>query len=31
LVALDHDPLHALARAVARDGRIELEPIADRV
>jgi glyoxylase-like metal-dependent hydrolase (beta-lactamase superfamily II) len=31
LVALDHDPLHALARAVVRDGRIELEPIADRV
>jgi glyoxylase-like metal-dependent hydrolase (beta-lactamase superfamily II) len=31
LVALDHDPLYALARAVARDGRIELEPIADRV
>ena len=30
LVALDHDPLHALARAVARDGKIELEPIADR-
>ena len=25
IVALDHDPLHAFARAVNRDGRIELQ------
>ena len=28
IVALDHDPLHALARAVEREGRVVLEPCA---
>ena len=30
IVALDHDPLHALARAVTRDGRVELVPCPKR-
>jgi glyoxylase-like metal-dependent hydrolase (beta-lactamase superfamily II) len=30
IVALDHDPLHAFARAVTRDGRVELIPLGEQ-
>ena len=30
IVAFDHDPLHAFARAATRDGRVELEPVPAR-
>jgi hypothetical protein len=30
IVALDHDPLHAFARAVTREGRVELIPLGEQ-